>query len=126
MDSKITNIIIGIVAVIILVAAFMYSGVGTTSTEGLSTEQATGGSEIGAFLRQISAIKTISLDRGVFENKVLANLKDQSKEIEKEVPQKKNPFAPISRQSASLQQTAGASSQTAVVETAPVAAPLTD
>ncbi|HBM45424.1 MAG: hypothetical protein UR85_C0011G0018 [Candidatus Nomurabacteria bacterium GW2011_GWF2_35_66] len=105
MGNKLTSILLGALAVVVLIFVFFYfRGNSNTESAGLTVESATGGSPIGAFLRQISAIRNVSLDSDVFNNPVLKNLKDQSKPIPSENKGRTNPFAPLGKQSASVSQ----------------------
>lgn len=100
-----TNIILGIVAVIVLVLVFMYTrgSVAEGVTSGLTVENKNNSSEISSFLRKISAIIDVKLDISVFENPVLKNgLKDSSRELVPEEKGRSNPFSPIGTMSASV------------------------
>jgi hypothetical protein len=95
------NIILFAVSLVLLVFVFVYFGNNGTSSisSGLSTQAASGGSQVAAFLRQISAIKTIELNREIFNNPMLiSGLKDQSREIAEQPRGRDNPFAPLGRQ----------------------------
>ncbi|MEI6296357.1 MAG: hypothetical protein WCO84_01760 [bacterium] len=101
MDSKKTNILIGVLAFIVLLSVYLYtgtSGAGAVSS-GLITTKNTEENNISIFLKKISSIKNISLDKAVFENKVLKNgLQDQGRELTPEEKGRINPFAPFGAQ----------------------------
>lgn len=95
------NIIIFAISLVLLVFVFVYFGNnnGSSINSGLSTQAASGGSQVAAFLRQISAIKTIELNRDIFSNPMLIDgLRDQSREITEQPKGRDNPFAPLGRQ----------------------------
>ncbi len=120
-SNKNTNLILGIVAVVVLVFVFIYvSGVGSGSvTSGLiSGGQSEGTASIGAFLRQISAIKSVNLDTGVFDHNVFNQLTDQSIPMMDEPKGRPNPFAPFKNVQATVSSiTDSEITQSIVVET---------
>lgn len=117
MGSKTGVIIFSVIAVAALILAFVYSGNLSPSTSGgLVAQSNNGNTSVTGFLRQISAIREISLDRGVFDSPVFKNLQDMSRELTPEEKRRPNPFAPIARQGASVSQ--------AVTPVAPVATPV--
>lgn len=93
-DTK--NIVIGVVGVIILVLAFLYfRGGDATVSSGLVAGNAVT-SEVTSFISQVSAIKSVTLSKKVFENKVLVNgLKDETRELTAEEKGRTNPFSPL-------------------------------
>lgn len=97
-SNKNTNLVLGIVAVVVLVIVFIYaSGIGGG---GVSSGLVSGGqsgqtASIAAFLRQVSAIKSVNLDTGVFDHKVFNQLTDQSIPLMDEPRGRLNPFAPF-------------------------------
>lgn len=90
------NLLIGGGILLVVILAFFYFRGGSATVE--NSLQAGGTtSEINAFLRQVSAVRSINLNRAVFENSVLTTgLKDQSRELPPEEKGRTNPFAPIS------------------------------
>lgn len=97
-SSKNTNIILGILAVVVLAFVFIFSSgaVDMGVTSGLISGGESGGSAgITAFLRQISAVKSITLDTSVFDHPVLQELDDRSIPLTDENMGRSNPFAPF-------------------------------
>lgn len=125
MGSKLTNILIGILAVAILAVVFIYSRGGTSPvTSGLIAGNSAGDSGVAVFLRQVSAVRAISLSKGVFSNKVLVNgLRDESKEIPPDSKGRANPFAPIDGQQAAPPQAPATASISIPIFITPVATP---
>lgn len=97
-SNKSKNLIIGLVAIIFLgLILFYVSGFSGSEPSGglVAGTQVGGPGNIQSFLRQISAINSVSLDASVFQHNVLMQLSDQSIPIFDEFKGRRNPFAPF-------------------------------
>lgn len=122
-SNKNTNIILGILAVIVLVVVFVYTrGAGSqTVSSGLTAENANSSNEISSFLRRISAIKDVKLDSTVFDNPVLKNgLNIDAQELVPEDKGRTDPFSPVNGMGASV----GSISSNTNIQQAPVSVPV--
>jgi len=103
-SNRISNIIIGAIVIVVLALSYFYfyGGEEPTVTSGLVAETQLADSseaEIEAFLKQVATVRYLVFSREVFESKVLAGLKDQSRELNEEKAGRTNPFAPLGEQS---------------------------
>ncbi len=101
-SSKNTNIFIGIFVVVVIVVVFIAVSGGSSGTVSSGLVVGSSGSSsatVSAFLRKVSAIRSVKFDTAVFEHPVLKlGLKDQSKPLFEEGSGRTNPFSPFSGQ----------------------------